>query len=43
MADFIVELPKNQVHPVDRPGEQWWTLHVDEASRVFGSGVALIL
>ncbi|KAL6340252.1 hypothetical protein AAG906_040688 [Vitis piasezkii] len=38
MADFKAKLPKKQTHPVDHPGEQWWTLHVDEASKVFGSG-----
>ena len=43
MIDFIVELPKKQAHPVDRPWEQWCTLHVDRASRVFGSRVGLIL
>ncbi|KAL6313355.1 hypothetical protein AAG906_001066 [Vitis piasezkii] len=37
------ELPKKQAHLVDHPGEQWWTLHVDGASRVSGSGVRLIL
>ncbi|KAL6350663.1 hypothetical protein AAG906_028115 [Vitis piasezkii] len=40
MVDFIVKLPKKQVHPVDRPREQWWTLHVDGVS---GSEVVLIL
>ena len=40
MADFIFKLPKKQVHLVDRPGEQWWTLHVDGVS---GSEVVLIL
>ena len=43
MDDFKVELPKKQTHPVDHPGEQWWTLHVDEASKVSGSGVGLLL
>ncbi|KAL6349751.1 hypothetical protein AAG906_001638 [Vitis piasezkii] len=40
MADFIAKLPKKQAHSIDRPGEQWWTLHVD---RVSGSRVGLIL
>ena len=43
MVKFIVELPKKQAHPADRPGEQWWTLHVDRKSRVFGSRIGLIL
>ena len=37
---YIVKLPKKQAHPIDRPGEQWWTLHVD---RVSESRVGLIL
>ena len=43
MTNFIAELPKKQAHLVDHPREQWWTLHVDRASEVFGSGVSLIL
>lgn len=43
MADFIVKLPKKQTHSVDRPGEQWWILYVNKASRVLGFGVGLIL
>ncbi|KAL6340194.1 hypothetical protein AAG906_040630 [Vitis piasezkii] len=43
IVDFIVELPKKQTHPIDHFGEQWWTLHVDGSSRVFGSGVGLVL
>ncbi|KAL6341865.1 hypothetical protein AAG906_038110 [Vitis piasezkii] len=37
MANFIVELPKKQTLSTYRPGEQWWILHVDRASRVSGS------
>ncbi|RVW53693.1 hypothetical protein CK203_069108 [Vitis vinifera] len=37
------ELPKKQAHLADRPGEQWWTLHVDRTSRVFRSRIGLIL
>ena len=43
MDDFKVELPKKQTHPVNHPREQWWTLHVDEASKVSGSGIGLLL
>ncbi|RVX19136.1 hypothetical protein CK203_008614 [Vitis vinifera] len=43
MDDFKVELPKKQTHPVDHPRKQWWTLHVDEASKVSGSGIGLLL
>ena len=43
MVDFIVELPTKQAHPVDHPREQWWTLHVDGASKVSEFGVGLIL
>ena len=43
MVKFIVELPKKQAHLADRPGEQWWTLHVDRTSRVFRSRIGLIL
>ena len=43
MTEFIVELPKKQTHPVNHLGEQWWTFHVDGASRVSGSKVGLVL
>ena len=43
MANFIVELPKKQAHPVDHLGKQWWTLHVDEVFRLSASGVGLTL
>ena len=43
MVDFMVELPKKQAHLTDSPGKQWWTLHVDGASRVSGFEVGLIL
>ena len=35
ISDFIAELTQKQAHPIDCPGEQWWTLHVHKASRVF--------
>ena len=43
MTDFIAERPKKQTHPIDLTREQWWTLHVNEASKVFGFGVGLVL
>nr|CAN69047.1 hypothetical protein VITISV_022345 [Vitis vinifera] len=43
MIDFIAELPKKQTHLNDHPEEQWWTLHVDRASRVSKFGIGLIL
>ena len=43
MIDFIVELPTKPSHLDEFPGEGWWILHVDGASRVFSSGVGLIL
>ena len=43
MVNFIVELPKKKAHLVDRPGKQWWTLHVDGASKASGSEVGLIM
>ena len=43
MTDFIAELPKKQTHPINLTREQWWTLHVNEASKVFGFGVGLVL
>nr|CAN65579.1 hypothetical protein VITISV_009331 [Vitis vinifera] len=42
MADFIAELPQKPTHPVESLGEEWWTLHVDRASKAFGSRVGLI-
>ena len=42
MTDFIAELPKKPTHPVESPGEEWWTLYVDKASKAFGSRVGLI-
>ena len=42
MADFITELLKKPTHPVESPGEKWWTLYVDKASKAFGSRVGLI-
>ena len=43
MIDFITELLKKQTHPNDHPEEQWWTFHVDRASRVSRFGIRLIL
>ena len=43
MVDFIVELPKKPAHPVDPPRGQWWTFHVNEASRASGFGIGPIL
>ncbi|KAL6311128.1 hypothetical protein AAG906_012612 [Vitis piasezkii] len=39
MADFMAELSQNPSHPVESPGEGWWTLHVDKASRASSSRV----
>ena len=44
IVDFIAELPKEKkTHLANHPGKQWWTLHVDGASKVSRSGVGLIL
>ncbi|RVW73190.1 hypothetical protein CK203_057332 [Vitis vinifera] len=43
MTEFIVELPQKHTRAVDRPGKQWWILHVDGASRVSRSKVSLVL
>ncbi|RVW28616.1 hypothetical protein CK203_100866 [Vitis vinifera] len=43
MTNFIVELPPKPSHLDEFPGKGWWILHVDGASRAFGSGVGLIL
>ena len=43
MTDFIFELSQKQGHPTYCPKEQWWTLYIDGASKVFGSRVGLIL
>lgn len=43
MIDFIAELPQKPTYPVESPKEQWWTLYVDQTSRVSGFGVDLIL
>ncbi|KAL6347565.1 hypothetical protein AAG906_026090 [Vitis piasezkii] len=39
MTDFRVELPQKPTHPVKSPKKQWWTLHVNGASRASGSEV----
>lgn len=43
MVDFIVELSQNPAHPVESPREEWWTLHVNGASRASSPGVGMIL
>ena len=43
LVDFIAELFPKQTHMTDHLEEQWWTLHVDGASRAFGSEVGLVL
>ena len=43
MTDFIAEFPKKQKHPINLTREQWWTLHVNKAFKVFGFGVGLVL
>ena len=43
MTNFITELPKKPAHLVESLREQWWPLHVDEASRASGYEVDLIL
>ena len=43
MTDFRVKLPQKPTHPVKSPRKQWWTLHVDGASKASGSEVGLIM
>lgn len=43
IADFIDELPEKPSHLDESPGEGWWILHVDGASRAFDSGVGITL
>ena len=43
MTDFIAELSQKLAHLVESPGEQWWTLHVDEASKASDFRISLIL
>ena len=43
MTDFIAELPKKQTHPINLTREQWLTLHVNKAFKVFRFGVGLVL
>ena len=43
MADFIAELPKGRAPDKESTPDDWWSLHVDEASRSSGSRVRLLL
>ncbi|KAL6327058.1 hypothetical protein AAG906_013805 [Vitis piasezkii] len=40
---ILIELPQKPAHLVESLREQWWTLHVDGASRASSSGISLIL
>ena len=42
MADFIAELPEARVPDKESTPDDWWSLHVDGASRSSGSGVGLL-
>ena len=43
MADFIAELPEARAQDKESNPDDWWSLHVDRASRSAGSGVGLLL
>ena len=43
MADFIAELPEARAPDKEWTPDDWWSLHVDGASRSSGSGVELLL
>ncbi|RVW81435.1 hypothetical protein CK203_035147 [Vitis vinifera] len=43
MADFIAELPEVRAPDKKWTPDDWWSLHVDGASRSSGSGVELLL
>ena len=43
MADFIAELPEARISDKESTPDDWWSLHVDEASRSSGSRVRLLL
>ena len=43
MADFIAELPEARALDKESTPDDWWSLHVDGASRLSGSGVELLL
>ena len=43
MADFIAELPEARALDKEWTPDDWWSLHVDGASRSSGSGVELLL
>ena len=42
MADFIAELPEARASNKESTLDDWWSLHVDGASRSSGSGVGLL-
>ena len=42
MADFIAELPEARALDKESTPDDWWSLHVDGASRSSGSGVGLL-
>ena len=43
MADFVVESSQKPARDKEPHKEKWWTLRVDGASRLLGSGVGLLL
>ncbi|RVW74826.1 Transposon Ty3-I Gag-Pol polyprotein [Vitis vinifera] len=43
MTDFIAELPEKRAPDKEWTPDDWWSLHVDGASRLSGSGVGLLL
>ena len=43
MADFIAELLEARAPDKESTSDDWWSLHVDGASRSSGSGVGLLL
>ena len=43
MADFIAELPEARAPDNESTSDNWWSLHVDGASRSSESGVGLLL
>ena len=43
MANFVVESPQQHARGGESDKTEWWTLHVDGASRSSGSGMGLLL
>ena len=43
MADFIAKLPESRAQDKESTPDDWWSLHVDGASRSSRSGVGLLL